>query len=283
MSNSSRSEREAARRARVEQIHREQRAKERRRTYAVIGILAVVILIVIGLVGYSLISGNSDPAAQTQIIPAPPEGDQVTVQKPVSRVPNITGVQGVRAYDTKGYPAPGVGDAGTLTHEHVTGPVTYAVTPPVGGDHNPIWMNAGVYTKPVPSERAVHNLEHGAVWITYRPNLPAAQVQTLTDFVGQQSLIDEPSSPGGSNRYMDLSPWADDTLPAPIVISSWGYQLYVTSPTDPRLQDFVDTFRHNSKYSPEFGAAVDGVPIQTGGRPAQYGSSKPNPDGAASQ
>jgi hypothetical protein len=195
-------------------------------------------------------------------------------------VPNTTGVDGVVAYDTTGYPAPGTPGPSTLEHDHVTGPVTYSVIPPVGGPHNPIWMNAGVYTDPIPAERAVHNLEHGAVWITYQPDLPAAQVQALTDFVGKQSLIDEPSSVGVSNRYIDLSPWSDDKLPSPIVISSWGYQLQVDSPSDPRLQDFVDTFRHSETYTPERGSAVDGVPIQTGGRPAQYGSSHPNPDGA---
>ena len=280
MANSSRSEREAARRARVEALRREQQAKERRRTLAVIGGLAVVILIVVALVGYTLISGGSSSASRNQIIPAPPEGQEVTVQKAPATVPNATGRHGVIAYDTKGYPSPGKADAGTLSHEHVTGPVTYAVVPPVGGDHNPIWMNAGVYTDPIPSERAVHNLEHGAVWITYRPNLPDAQVQALTDFEGRQRMIDEPNSTGGSNRFIDLSPWSDNTLPSPIVISSWGYQLKVNSPTDPRLQQFVDTFRHNQKYSPEFGAAVDGVPVQTGGEPAEDGSANPNPAGA---
>ncbi len=217
MANSSRSEREAARRARVEELQREQRAKERRRTLAVIGGLAVVIVIVIGLVAYSLTNGGSSSSTSVQIIPAPPEGQEVTVQKPAVKVPNKTGVDGVTAYDTTGYPpVPGVAATkSALEHEHVTGPVTYSVIPPVGGPHNPIWMNAGVYTKPIPSERAVHNLEHGAIWITYRPNLPAAQVQALTDFVGKQSMIDEPGSVGGSNRFMDLSPWADNTLPSP--------------------------------------------------------------------
>ena len=73
------------------------------------------------------------------------------------------------AYDTTGWPATSKnGPAGKgLGHNHVTGPVTYSVTPPVGGDHNAIWMNCGVYSQQVPTERAVHNMEHGAVWITY--------------------------------------------------------------------------------------------------------------------
>ncbi|HWU32894.1 MAG TPA: DUF3105 domain-containing protein, partial [Marmoricola sp.] len=77
--------------------------------------------------------------------------------------------------------------------------------------------------------------------------------------------------------FMDLSPWATNELPAPIVISSWGYQLYVNSPTDPRLQQFVDKFRHNQTYSPEFGSAVDGVPVSQGGRAAMYGGTLANP------
>ena len=84
-----------------------------------------------------------------------------------------------------------------------------------------------------------------------------------------------------ANRYLDLSPWATDTLPSPIVLSSWGYQLRVTSPADPRLQQFVNTFRNSAKYSPEYGSAVDGIPIQTGGPPALDGSKQSNPPGSA--
>ena len=95
-------------------------------------------------------------------------------------------------------------------------------------------------------------------------------------------MIPEPSdqnSPNQANRFMDLSPWSSNDLPTPIVISSWGYQLRVTSPTDPRLQKFVDTFRYSKTYTPEYGPEVDGVPVQTGGRAAGYGSKEPNPPG----
>jgi hypothetical protein len=146
-------------------------------------------------------------------------------------------------------------------------------------------MNAGVYTKPVPSERAVHDMEHGAVWITYNPSLPKPQVDALVRFVAKQSLIPESdqTSPGQANRFIDLSPWSDNSLPSPIVISSWGYQLRVSSPTDPRLQQFVNTFRHNPKYSPEYGSEVDGIPVETGGRAAGYGGKNANPPGIAAQ
>lgn len=258
-------------------MRREQQRRERRRLALGGGVLVVILAAIVVAVVIGLSNNRATSTATKQIIPSTPTG-KVTVQSQPAKVPNPTDIKGVIAYDTKGYPAPGKADKGTLIHDHVQGPVKYAVIPPVGGPHNGAWMNAGVYTKPVPSEHAVHDLEHGAVWITYRPDLPAAQVKQLTDFVGKQSTIDEGS--GQANRFMDLSPWKDDSLPSPIVISSWGYQLRVDDASDPRLQKFVDTFRHNQTYTPEFGASVDGIPVRTGGQPAQYGGKLPNPAGS---
>jgi hypothetical protein len=101
-------------------------------------------------------------------------------------------------------------------------------------------------------------------------------VDELTALFEKQSMIAEPQDGGRSNRYVDVSPWASNDLPAPVVISAWGYQLEVQKADDPRLQQFIDTFRHNPKYAPEYGSAVDGIPISTGGNPALNGSSKPN-------
>ena len=61
-----------------------------------------------------------------------------------------------------------VGPAG----QHTEAAVDYPQSPPAGGDHNPVWQNAGFYEEPVQNETAVHTLEHGAVWITYQPDLP---------------------------------------------------------------------------------------------------------------
>ncbi len=279
MTKTSRREAESARRQRAAEIQRQHKRQERRRILIGGGVV-VLLLAAIGIGVFTNLDKQVPSTSTNQILPAAVTG-QPTAQPAPAKVANPTDITGLVAYDTAGYPASGTPSAGTLGHDHVPGPVTYAVTPPVGGPHNGIWMNAGVYTKPVPSERAVHNLEHGAVWITYRPNLPADQVAQLVDFFKKQSMIDEPSDQGRTNRFVDLSPWTDNSLSSPIVISSWGYQLGVTSPTDPRLQQFVDTFRHSKTYSPEYGSPVDGIPVQTGGQPAINGSSQPNPAGSA--
>src|SRR5690348_12659451 len=56
----------------------------------------------------------------------------------------------------------GVKTFSNLPRDHKAGPLTYPQTPPVGGVHNPVWQNCGIYNQPVANENAVHSLEHGA-------------------------------------------------------------------------------------------------------------------------
>ncbi|KGN30310.1 hypothetical protein N802_09425 [Knoellia sinensis KCTC 19936] len=113
-------------------------------------------------------------------------------------------------------------EGGTHTQE----PVTYKENPPVGGEHNPVWLNCGVYDSPVPKENAVHSLEHGAVWVTYQPDLPEADVEKLKDVL--------------PDTYVVLSPY--EGLPTPVVASTWGHQIQLTGADDPRLEEFVDEY-----------------------------------------
>lgn len=131
------------------------------------------------------------------------------------------------------------------SRNHVTGRVEYPQTPPVGGDHNPAWQNCGFYSQPVEPEFAVHSLEHGAVWITHRPNLPREQINTLRDLARGEA-------------YVLVSPWRDGSLPAPIVASAWGVQLKVDTAIDPALEEFVDDYAGGGN-APEPGASCSGA------------------------
>jgi hypothetical protein len=118
--------------------------------------------------------------------------------------------------------------------------------PPVGGIHNNIWQNCGFYDKPINSGTAVHSLEHGAVWITYRPDLPADQVEIL------KKIAED-------NSYVIVSPY--DGLPSPVVATFWNHQLRLDSAQDNRLKQFVRFFlgkRLDPSYTPEPGAACSG-------------------------
>lgn len=116
-----------------------------------------------------------------------------------------------------------------LSANHVDHRVDYAQTPPVGGDHAEVWQTCQFYGEPIVSEAGVHSLEHGAVWITFRPDLPADQVALIQEYAAQPDTL--------------ASPWADGELPAPIVISAWGAQIQLDSLPDPRADEFITTYR----------------------------------------
>lgn len=129
-----------------------------------------------------------------------------------------------------------------LDRGHTTGAVIYDPIPPVGGQHSSQWLNCGVYEEPVSNENAVHSLEHGAVWITYQPDLPAEEVQKLEDITRKSD-------------YRLLSPYPE--LPSPIVVSAWGFQLKLDSPDDRRLMDFINKYEQYP-LGPEPGATCTG-------------------------
>ena len=114
-----------------------------------------------------------------------------------------------------------------LSHEHVP-PASYPQTPPVGGPHSPAWLNCGVYDEPVPDVNAVHSMEHGAVWITYRRTL------------SQDDLTIVKRLQGLKPEYVLISP--HENLPSPVVASTWSYQLEVERADDPRLAEFVKQY-----------------------------------------
>jgi hypothetical protein len=126
--------------------------------------------------------------------------------------------------------------------QHTEGAVDYAQSPPAGGEHNSIWQNSGFYQEPVRNETAVHTLEHGAVWITYSPDLPQAEKDRIREIVsGQDCVLASP--------YQGLD--------APVVASAWGKQLALEGADDPDLERFVSAYKQGPQ-TPEPGAACTG-------------------------
>lgn len=160
-------------------------------------IVLLGLLLLLGLLGYQLYKASR-----------PPRGGD-----PHNDIPQL---QAVKTFDYVG------GD-------HTTDPVKYAQTPPAGGPHDPTWDDCGAYDAPVRNENAVHDLEHGTVWITYRPDLAAADVSFL------QSRLETLKS----GKWM-LSPYPG--LPAPVVVTVWNAQLDLTAADDSRLPIFLDEY-----------------------------------------
>lgn len=145
-----------------------------------------------------------------------------------------------------GGPPEGTKSFQNLSRRHVEHPMRYEQNPPVGGKHAPFWQDCGFYSKPIRNENAVHSMEHGAVWITYRPGLPEEQVDKLRQMARNQT-------------HILVSPYSDQ--PSPVVASAWGRQLRLDSAADSRLRQFVSAFQRGSQ-APEPDAPC------TGGRSA---------------
>jgi hypothetical protein len=129
-----------------------------------------------------------------------------------------------------------------LESTHTETRVSYDQTPPVGGPHNPAWLNCGVYNEPQQNENVVHTLEHGAVWITYDP-------ATTTDAEVEALVALAPDT------YSVVSPYEGIGTMA---ISAWGAQLFFTDVADPAVEDFLTEF-YRSPNSPEPNAPCTGA------------------------
>ncbi|NUU21407.1 MAG: DUF3105 domain-containing protein [Streptomycetaceae bacterium] len=195
---------------------RAKEAKSARRRSIIIGSAAAIVAggVIAGLAAVVMTSDGGGGGSTTAT---------VTVASNVA-----SPIQGVTAY--------------TAQSTHVGGDVTYQQVPPVGGQHNQVWQNCGIYDKPVPNKHAVHSLEHGAIWITYNPTLPADQLDKLKAKAKQD--------------YMLLSPYAG--MSTPITVTSWGMQLKVDNADDPRIDQFITQYRNNKQTTPEYGAACTG-------------------------
>ncbi|MFC7883378.1 DUF3105 domain-containing protein [Streptomyces sp. NPDC057376] len=213
-----------ARQARIAEMRRAEEARERRNRILTIGVSAVVVAgLVVG--GVFLIRSQSD------------DSDSMASNGDGSKTSGkfVTGEDGVRTWE------------GNLGRNHVTKKVSYPAEPPVGGDHNQVWMNCDgdVYSEPLNNENAVHSLEHGAVWVTYTDKAPKAEVEKLAEKVKK-------------TPYSLMSP--NDKQKDPIMLTAWGHQRTVTGADDPNVDKFFEKFVQGAQ-TPEPGAAcTNGLP-----------------------
>ncbi|MER7682467.1 MULTISPECIES: DUF3105 domain-containing protein [unclassified Streptomyces] len=207
----------AQRKARIDEMRKAERSRERRnRILAITASTVVVVGLVVG--GVVLVRSQSDKSDTA-----------ASDSKGAGSGHFVTGKDGVRTW------------SGKLSRNHVTKTVDYPMEPPVGGDHNQVWMNCNgdVYTKPVNNMNAVHSLEHGAVWVTYNGKASDADVKALAEKVKK-------------TPYTLMSPVADQK--DPVMLSAWGKQRTVTGASDPAVNSFFSEFVQG-KQTPEPGAA----------------------------
>jgi hypothetical protein len=188
------------------------------RSWGPIALIVVVVVVAVGIIGY---------------------GGWAVYQSGRSWEDRAADIDGLVNYRKK--------DPKALEYDkHAQGPLTYRMSPAVGGKHNNDWQNCmgDIYDAPVAQEHAVHSLEHGAVWITYRPGLPQAQIDTLAGKVrGREKML--------------MSPY--EGLDAPISLQAWGYRLKVDDADDVRIDEFIKTMRVNASVEGPNASCAQGI------------------------
>jgi hypothetical protein len=133
-------------------------------------------------------------------------------------------------------------------------PLLYEQIPPTGGVHRGVWQNCGFYDTFIANENGVHSLEHGAVWITYDPDLPQDDIDDLESKAEEQFVL--------------VSPYPG--MDAPVVASVWGKQILLDGVHDDRLDPFIRQYKKNVNNSPEVnGICWSGVGLTTDNVPQQ--------------
>ena len=156
-----------------------------------------------------------------------------------SAVPIITSIEDKPAPG----PRPGTQHK-DLGRNHVPGLTSKPNTKPeidASGDHDTSPLPWQVYDQEVPDANVIHNLEHGGIYISYRPDLPADQVAKL------KGLFSKPYSRKGFSPIKAIvAPRAANS--APIVVSSWTRSMKLDKYNEEKL---VDYYLRNYGRAPE--------------------------------
>lgn len=194
----------------------EQDAREMRRRVLVIAVVVIAVLALIAVVWGVLAGENRHVPSEAHVA--------------ASAIVGVNEMPGLSRDHATALPEPTPSSSGGT------------VLPPAGGPHDPELQNCGIYSEPVATAKAVHSLEHGAVWIAYRSGLDQPQVDVLRAATRERT-------------YTLLSPI--EALDAPVVLTAWGVQLELKDASDPRVEQFLNKYVQGEQ-TPEPGAPCSG-------------------------
>lgn len=113
----------------------------------------------------------------------------------------------------------------------------YNSNPPTSGDHYPGPAEWGSYREESPDEILIHNLEHGGIWISYRPGVPDEVRDRLEGFYKKWG------------RKIIVTPRSKND--ADIAVAAWTHldKFSVAELSEERVEKFIRAYRNKG---PEF-------------------------------
>lgn len=111
----------------------------------------------------------------------------------------------------------------------------YNSNPPTSGPHiGTGTAGAGIHATEVPDELLVHSLEHGAAIVSYKADLPKADIEKITkafnDAAGKKIMV--------PRKNLDV----------PVALTSWNYLLKLKQIDQAKITEFINT---NNDRAPE--------------------------------
>lgn len=117
------------------------------------------------------------------------------------------------------------------SHVSASAQVEYKTNPPTSGSHLAQAINWGIYNQEIDDKAALHSLEHGGIWISYK-DLTDGEIQQLQKIAqrNSQSVVLNPRA-ANDNR---------------IVVASWGRMMKLENVDEALIQKYIDTFKNQS-------------------------------------
>ncbi len=151
--------------------------------------------------------------------------------------------------------------------EHTESEVDYETDPPVSGAHSSQALPCGTYAEELPEPLLVHNLEHGAVGIFFKPALPHADVDAI------QAIVEDSESHVFSAPDSDMEPL--------IAVTAWGHKMELQEVDEGAIREFIEVFRQGSD-APEANQECDNTSDQPFGHDHSAPTESPSPGEAES-
>ncbi|MDO8600841.1 MAG: DUF3105 domain-containing protein [bacterium] len=122
-------------------------------------------------------------------------------------------------------------------HKELGYQFTYNSNPPTSGPHYATAAEWGVYKEELPDQVLIHNLEHGGIWISYKPDISEETIRELERFYEEWG------------RKIIVTPRAQNE--ADIAVAAWGYldTFSIAEYSKERIEKFIGAYRNKG---PEF-------------------------------
>ena len=118
--------------------------------------------------------------------------------------------------------------------------VVYNSNPPTSGPHYSAAAQSGIYDTEFPDRELIHNIEHGHIWISYRPGLSKEEIEQLAVIAKSYGT------------KIIMAPRAKDD--SPIVVAAWKHVLKLSTVDEVQIKAFINALRgHGPEDVPDSG------------------------------